>query len=102
MWKVFDGVRYCLGEMSWFVKLITRTGTETLAIYIVHIILLSGLKRFVPLMPVWALSNVNIVGYVMSPVIAILFIVILLSFIGLIKKLPLLKYCFGFKAGETV
>lgn len=99
MWKVFVGVRRCLGEESWFVKLITWAGTETLAIYIVHIICMSGIKRLVPFMPGWTLENASIVGYVLAPIMAILMIGVLLPVIGVIKKLPLFKYAFGFKAG---
>lgn len=98
MWKIFDGTRRCLGEESWFVKLVTWAGTETLAIYIVHSICLPIIKRLVPFVPSWTLENANIVGYVIAPIMAILIIGVLLPVISVIKKIPVLKYSFGFKA----
>ena len=97
MWRIFAGLRYCMGEESWFVKLITRAGAETLAIYIMHSMLLSALKRGVKLLPPCCWENTGLIGYVAAPVISLIILVILLPVIKCIKGNVWAKSILGFK-----
>jgi len=99
MWKVYVGLRKCLGEENAFVTLITTTGSKTLQIYILHILILSVVRRVIAVIPFppALFANTNIIGYVIAPLVSILIIVALLPAIELLKKLTLVKYSLGFK-----
>lgn len=85
------------------VRTITECGSETLALYILQSIVIERLlgmacniayKRY----PV-VLSNgvVNLVGYVIAPIMSFVAIVGLLHVIRCMRRTFLLKYAFGFK-----
>lgn len=99
MWKVYSGLLKCLGEENPFVVLITNAGTKTLSIYILHILILSVIRRAIIALslPAALFANTAIIGYVVAPLASILIIAVLLPAIELSKKLILVKYSLGFK-----
>ena len=103
MAKVFDVIRDLLGQDSIAVRSLLLAGRETLAIYILQSILVERIVRR-GCGSLWAYLNsmppqcvVNLVGYVVAPLVSFVFIVFIASLVRKIKDYRFLKYVFGFK-----
>ncbi len=100
---VFDLIREHLTGMSYIVRTITECGSETLALYILQSIVIERLLgraceiayKHYPV--VLSCSIVNLIGYVIAPMLSFISIVGLLYVIRYMKRTFLLKYAFGFK-----
>lgn len=103
MWKVYAGLRECLGEENSIVTLITTAGGKTLQIYILHILILSAVRRIISVIPLPPIlfASTSIIGYVIAPLISILIIAALLPAIELSKNFVLMKYSLGFKVKQV-
>lgn len=103
MATVFEVARSLMGEGSFFARIVTDAGRETLAIYILQTIFVERLvRRMCGVM--WArLSGapsqpvVNLVGYVLAPMASFLFVVGLNGVIRHMRRIPVLRHSFGFK-----
>ena len=99
----FDVIRHYCGKGSRFVKTLSALGRETLAIYILQSICIEiGIKRVFELVYkhcpiVFSLSFVNLVGYVIAPVLSLFAIYVLNKVVVEIKSVGILKNIFGFK-----
>lgn len=101
--KVFELIRSLCDENSFIVRTITECGSETLALYILQSIVIERLMGMVcdvayTHYPVeLQQSVVNLVGYVIAPMMSFVSTVGLLYVIRYMKRTFLLKYAFGFK-----
>lgn len=103
MSKLFEIIRTSTGSDSFFVKVITKAGSETLAIYILQTILVERIVRrscglfWGELQVVPSQHVVNLIGYVLALVFSFAFIIAILYFVGKVKSYKMLSYAFGFK-----
>ncbi len=103
MSKVFDLMRAHLTRMQFVVRTITGCGSETLALYILQAIVIEQLLGMAcdiaykhhPV--VLSHGIVNLVGYVIVPMMSFVALAGLLYAIRLMRRTFLLKYAFGFK-----
>lgn len=103
MSRAFELIREHLTGTPFIVRTITECGTETLALYILQSIIIERILRsacdiaWMHYPVVLPQSVVNLVGYVIAPVLSFVSIVGLLYVIRYIKRTYILKYAFGFR-----
>ena len=103
MSRAFELIREHLTGTPFVVRTITECGTETLALYILQSIIIERILRsacdiaWTHYPVVLPQSVVNLVGYVIAPVLSFVSIVGLLYVIRCIKRTYILKYAFGFR-----
>lgn len=104
MLTVFDAFYAYLGSDSIFVRQVTDVGRETLAIYILQAIFVERVLRY-GCRIVWGYFSfmnaspvLNLVGYVIAPIISFFLLVCLDAISRKIKSYSLLQFAFGFKA----
>ena len=97
VWKVFDSLRQSLGEGSWLVSVVVRSGRESLSIYLLHMFPLRLIGKLCPQHPSFH-GMEGLIGYVEAPMLAFVVVLGLLLFIRLVKSCRFTGWMLGFKA----
>lgn len=103
MMRLFDVLRNLLSRESYVVKVVTEAGQETLALYVLQLIFVENIIRricgfiysqyHIIIFP----SGINLVGYVIAPLLSFFCMVLFLRIVQKMKSNWLFKYMFGFK-----
>jgi fucose 4-O-acetylase-like acetyltransferase len=103
MSNVFRVIMSYSEDMPLFRRVLVDGGKETLAIYILQAIVVerllrNGCKIIIEQLnitfPNWYM---NLVGYIMAPIVSFIMLWVLLMLAQLIKRIPIVRYSFGFK-----
>ncbi len=103
MMRLFNLLRNLLSSEPYVVKIVTEAGQETLAIYILQLIFVENIIRrscsflYSKYPIIMFPSGVNLVGYVVAPILSLFCMVLFLRIVQKMKSNWPFKYMFGFK-----